>query len=192
MKVDRDYIIFFGIIILLVSVLIVFYIISISNDNPVNNVDKGNLILTNDTMICDFYYLCFFREDGKWHKPGYNAGTNLIVANKLDTENEQSIKNFFKQTKINIVVNTTEGVVETIPFAYYLSYYYNTFKGEQKQINSTDLGNYNLSEPALIILGPGPNIKDSIKFEGTNLVVSSKDRNSLSLLLGKLLLIIVS
>jgi hypothetical protein len=156
-----------------------------------SNEREGYLILSNETMICDYYYICFF-FNGTWHKPKYNAGTNLIAANKLKIENEKMVKEFFEQPKINLVVETTEGIVETMPFAYYLSYYYNTFKKEPKEIVPSVTSQYNYKEPALIILGPNSDREDAIKYDGKNLIVNGKTRESLSLLLGKLLLVIVS
>jgi len=151
---------------------------------------EGYLTLNNETMICDYYYICFFFNNS-WHKPKYNAGTNLIAASKLKIENETAIKNFFKREKINLVLETTPGIVETMPFAYYLSYYYN-IKNESKKIVSNVTSQWNYEEPAIIILGPSSEGSDTIKYDGKNLIVDSKTRESLGLLLGKLLLIVVS
>jgi len=159
-KDEKSFFKIIGIIILFCSFLICFSFIY--RESP--NEREGYLILNNETMICDYYYICFF-FDGSWHRPKYNAGTNLIVANKLKIENTSAIKNFFEQEKINIVVETTPGIVETMPFAYYLSYYYNTFKKENKKIVSNVTSQYNYKEPALIILGPDAEGSDVIKYD---------------------------
>jgi len=189
MKKNLDYLVIFGIVITCISILLFFWFI-LPKEVNYNNREREYLMLNNETMICDFNYICFF-IDGKWHKPSYNAGVNLIIANRLNITNEELIKKFFNNNKINLVLNTTPAIVETMPFAYYLSYYYNTFKKELKEINSYTLSQYNSTEPALIILGPNPELEDSIKVEGRNLVIKSRSRESLSMLLGKLLLIIV-
>ena len=160
----------------------------------------GYLKINNKTMICNYYYLCFLKN-GTWHRPGYNAGTNLILANDLKVENESMIKKFFESKKINIVVNTTEQrssenaelILRVTPFSNYLSYYYNRIRGENKIIEPYILSQYNSTEPAIIILGPGLGAeKDSIEFDGKNIIVEGQSSDKLSLILGKLLLIIVS
>ncbi len=164
----------------------------IPTTEPASPGEDGNFQLNNKTMICDYYYICFLMED-KWHKPAYNAGTNLILAKKYEIEDTEQIKEFFKSEKINLVVETTKGVVKTMPFAYYLSYYYNTFLKEPKEINSMVLSEYFYEEPAIIILGPDETFQgNSIEFDGKNILVKGKDAEGLSQVLGKLLLIIVS
>jgi hypothetical protein len=185
--------VFFGIIGVLFAVLLLF--------PPTNNTPErpGYLEINNETMICEYYYLCFLRN-GTWHKPSYNAGVNLILANNLEVENESQIKQFFEQEKINIVTNTTEEgspenselILKVTPFSHYIGYYY-TIKKQDKTIKANFLSQYNSTEPAIIILGPNLGAKeDSIKFDGKNIIVQGQSSEGLSLVLGKLLLIIVS
>ncbi len=176
-----------GTIILLFALLLAF-----PPQTPVIPEGNGNFQLNNKTMICDNYYICFL-IDNEWHKPAYNAGTNLILAKEYEIEDAGQIKEFFESKKINLVVETTEGVVKTMSFAYYLSYYYNSFLKDPKDINSTALSEYVSEEPAIIILGPDENLQDSsLEFDGKNIFVKGKDSEGLSQVLGKLLLIIVS
>ncbi len=184
----------FGIIVLLFAVLLL-----LPSANKIPEI-PGYLEINNETMICDYFYLCFLRE-GEWHRPEYNAGTNLILANNLESKNDAQMKKFFEQEKINIVVNTTEKgslenaelILRVAPFSHYLGYYYSTVKKEKKIIESFVLSQYNLTESAIIIFGPNLGAKEnSIKFDGMNIVVQGESSEQLSILLGKLLLIAVS
>lgn len=187
--------IFFGITAVLFGVLLLF---PQTTNNPPEK--PGYLNLNNETMICNYYYLCFLKN-GTWHKPEYNAGVNLILSNSLEVENETQIKQFFEQEKINIVVNTTEEgspenselILKVSPFSHYIGYYYHTIKKQDKTIKADLLSQYNSTESAIIILGPnlGAN-ENSIKFDGKNIIVQGQSSESLGLFLGKLLLIMVS
>ncbi len=191
----KIFVIFFGIIGLLFAVLLFF------PKTTTNTPERpGYLEINNETMICDYYYLCFLRN-GTWHKPAYNAGVNLILANNLEIENEAQIKQFFEQEKINIVMNTTEEespenselILKIAPFSHYLNYYYTTIKKQDKTIKANLLSHYNSTEPAIIILGPTLGAKeDKLEFAGKNIIVQGQSSEGLSLVLGKLLLIIVS
>ncbi|RLJ00790.1 MAG: hypothetical protein DRP06_01140 [Candidatus Aenigmatarchaeota archaeon] len=177
-----------GTIILLFAVLLLYP----TTSEPTMPEENGDFQLNNKTMICDYYSICFL-SDNEWHKPAYNAGTNLILVKEYEVNDAKRIKDFFESGKINLVVETTEGVVKTMPFAYYLSYYYNSFLKDQKEINSTALSEYLSEEPAIIILGPDETLKgSSLEFDGKNIYVKGKDSEGLSQVLGKLLLIIVS
>ncbi|MCK4429288.1 MAG: hypothetical protein KAU95_02845, partial [Candidatus Aenigmarchaeota archaeon] len=175
------------------AVLLVFSPARVVKEAP------GYLTVAEEVKICDYYYLCFFVEE-EWHRPTYNAGTNLILASNMEIENAWAIKQFFEQDKINLVVNTTEQVssenseliLRVSPFSHYLGYYYNTIKKEEKLIDTHVLSEYNSTEPAIIILGPSLGAgEDSVKFDGHNIIVQGQTSHSLSLLLGKLLLIAV-
>ncbi len=185
-----------GVIILLFALLLSIP----KTSEPTIPMENGNLQLNNKTMICDYYYICFLR-DGKWHKPAYNAGTNLILAKAYEINDTEQIKEFFESEKINLVVNTTEYassenselILKVAPFSHYLGYYYNTVKKENKSIETFLLSQYTSTEPSIIILGPGLGAeKNSIEFDGKNILVKGKDSEGLSQVLGKLLLIIVS
>ena len=177
-----------GAIILLFAILLLIP----ETSEPPAPEGNGNFQLNNKTMICDYYSICFL-IDHEWHKPAYNAGTNLILAKEYEIEDTEQIKELFESKKINLVVETTEGVVRTMSFAYYLSYYYNTFLKDPKDINSTALSEYLSEEPAIIILGPDETLEgNSLEFDGENIVVKGKDAEGLSQVLGKLLLIVVS
>ncbi|MCK4730592.1 MAG: hypothetical protein KAT28_04690 [Candidatus Aenigmarchaeota archaeon] len=177
-----------GIITLLFAILLLIP----TTPEPLAPEGNGNLQLNNKTMICDYYYICFL-IDNEWHKPAYNAGTHLILAKEYEFADTEQIKDFFESERINLVVETTEGVVKTMSFAYYLSYYYNTFLKEPKEINSTILSEYLYEEPSIIILGPDEKLQgNSIEFDGKNIIVKGKDSEGLSQVLGKLLLIVVS
>ena len=187
---NPEYFVILSIVVASTGLLTFLFIVQESPPKPINDTERGYLALTDEIMICEFNYICFLRE-GEWHKPAYNAGTNLILANDLEIENEEIIRDFFERDRIIIAINSTPGIVETMPFAYYLSYYYNTFKKKPKEINSTTVSEYNFEEPALVILGPNLELEDKISFKNKNLVVRGKTRESLSLLLGKILLIVV-
>ena len=191
----KVFLVFFGIILVLFAVFLFFP--GINKNSPEK---PGYLYLNNKTMICNYYYLCFLRN-GSWHRPSYNAGVNLILANNLEVKNETQIKQFFKHRKINIIMNTTEKaspenselILKVSPFSHYLGYYYKTIKKQNKTIEANLLSRYNWTEPAIIIFGPNLGAKeDSISFDGKNIIVQGRTPSGLSLVLGKLLLIIVS
>ncbi len=186
---NPEYLVILGIIIVSAGVLMFLYTLQCENSGSVNNTEKGYLGLNNETMICNFTHICFYREE-EWHSPAYGMNTNLIEAYESETENKKLIKNFFERDKIVIAVNTTPGVVDTTHFAHYLGYYLG-YKGMEKEIIPTTPADYNSTKPALMIYGPDPTMKDSITFEGGNLVVRGNSRESIKFLLGKILLVIV-
>ena len=190
---NPEYLVISGIILISIGLLISLFIFQSKNSEPVNDKEKGYLGLNNETMICNFTHICFYME-GEWHTPAYGTGANLIKAYdyKLDNATKKDIKNFFERDKIILVINTTPGIVETMPFAHYLGYYYFHYKNEEKKIIPITPKDYNSTEPALMIYGPDPAMKDSITSKDGNLIVKTSSRKSIKFLLGKIFLVIVS
>ena len=62
-----------------------------------NNLIKegGYLYISNNSMICNYSYMCY-NIDGIWRKPAYNAGVNLILANKINISDNEELKNSIK------------------------------------------------------------------------------------------------
>lgn len=187
-----------GIVIALIIILFGILLLFPIENNPPES--SGYLKINNETQVCEYYYICFLRN-GIWHRPSYNAGVNLILANDIKIENESQIKQIFGGEKINIVMNTTEYgssenselIIDIAPFSHYLSYYYNTIRKQDKQINVDYLSQYNSTEPAIMIFGPGLGAtEDSIEFDGKSIIVQGQSSEGLSLMLGKLLLVMVS
>lgn len=168
-----------------------------------SNVPEGEayFLLNNDTLICDYQYICYL-VDGDWHKYAYSAGTNLILANQIEIADEGKITEFFRDKKhLNIVLNSTstnsvefsETLISTTNIFMIYGYYFNSLKEEGRTTTSYVYSDYNLTEPALLILGPNMGAKeDSIIFDGKNVIVQGTNSESLNLLLGKLLLIMIS
>jgi hypothetical protein len=169
------------------------------NANPAQ--DSKFPLLTNNIMVCSNNNAVCFLQNGSWYSTGYTMGTDLNAANNFQISNEtvNGINSVFSRNKINLVFGSAEGtssdnaqlIISSSPFSYYIGVYY-TYEGQNKTISPQLLSEYNSSEPALIILGPGTGAKEtSITFDGKNVVVQGETYEDLKLVLGKLLIVVI-
>jgi hypothetical protein len=169
--------------------------------SPTNPIDSKFPMLTGSIMVCDNNNAICFLENGSWYGPGYTIGTDLSAANNFHISNEtvKGINSFFNRPKINMAFGSAEGldpnnaqlITSASPFSYYLGVYY-AYIGQNKTISPYILKEYNSSEPALIILGPGTGANEtSLVFDGKNVVVQGETYEDLQLVLGKLLIVVI-
>jgi hypothetical protein len=188
----------------LIGVIIVVAFIAVFvflKGNAINSGDSKFPMLANNIMVCDNNHAICFLKNGSWYAPGYSMNTDLLASNNIYLSNETiaGINGLFASDKINLVFGSVNGsdpnnaqlITTSSPFAYYLGVYY-TYEGQNKTISTHLVSEYNSSEPAMIILGPGTGAKEtSIVFDGKNVIVQAEGYEDLKLMLGRLLIAVI-
>jgi len=187
-----------------IGVLIVLAFIAATvflKGNAGNFQDSKFPMLTDDVMVCNNNNAICFLQNGSWYSIGYTMGTDLNAANNyyISADTVAGVNSLFSKDKINLVFGSVEGtdpnnaqlITTASPFSYYLGVYY-VYEGQNKTISPYLLKEYNSSEPALIILGPGTGANEtSLVFDGKNVVVQGETYEDLKLVLGKLLIVAI-
>lgn len=196
-----SYVIYVIIGAVIVMALGVGFLVMQARSVPVNNGNYTFPMLTNNTMVCNDTIICFL-NNGTWYNPGYTTGVSLSAANNYKASNEAEISQFFKNDNvhnISLVFGSVSGsdqnnaqlITTAAPFTFYLSMYF-PYEGINKTFIPYLLSEYNLTNPAVIILGPGTGANEtSLKFDGKNVIAQADTYENLKIVLGKLLILAI-